>query len=687
MLINNGCDHFPPQQEFGRIFERLSEAFSETTFRHTGLREFVDAVRASGVATGRYRGELLGGKLSHILSGVWSARMPLKQLNDRCQTLLAGQWEPLAAYAHFMLGRPYPGGLIDYAWKLLLKNHPHDSICGCSIDEVHQDMLPRFDGVIETGEESISETLRGLAPTFARAAPGDAQTVLCLANTLPFSRREVIERLVVLQPCCKPVEQLHLLDPDGREIPFGVLELHHVERFWGVDYRTMLSTDAQLAKFDDYCESFGERILKQSVETNLTDRYLLLQFSAELPPLGHANYRLTDASGTDAIPQTSEPVIVDGNRMHNGLISVTVHPDGTFDLLDQRGGRSFAGLNRLEDIEDIGDEYDHCPAAISETHTAEGIQGELGVVRSGGLAGAIEVSWVFPLPAEISPDRASRSEELVDCAVHTRITLRRGSPVVDIELAFDNQACDHRLQTCFPVGFSTDTVISDGHFYTNERPVVQPEGRDWCQPPAGTYPQQEFSLLQDADGGLALLNRGLPEIEAERDCLRLTLLRCVGWLSRDDFETRRRSNAGPTIPTPDAQCPGPQQFRYAVTPFQGDCHSAGIKQLSQAWHTPVVIVQGVEDQAVPGTSLLELTSTSSAVTAVKRHVARNTLVLRLYNLADDPVTETLILGREITAAWRINLLEERGAPLQPAGRHVTVTLTPHEIVSIEVAFD
>ena len=35
--------------------------------------------------------------------------------------------------------------LIDLAWKHLLENHPHDSICGCSIDQVHQDMIYRFD--------------------------------------------------------------------------------------------------------------------------------------------------------------------------------------------------------------------------------------------------------------------------------------------------------------------------------------------------------------------------------------------------------------------------------------------------------------------------------------------------------------------------------------------------------------
>ena len=118
-------------------------------------------------------------------------------------------------------------------------------------------------------------------------------------------------------------------------------------------------------------------------------------------------------------------------------------------------------------------------------------------------------------------------------------------------------------------------MISDGHFHVNERPLARPEGEDWVQPPPATMPQQEFSLLQSpGGGGVALFNRGLPEIEAVAreggTAMHLTLLRSVGWLSRDDFATRRHCNAGPTLATPDAQCLGEQRFRYALMPFDGD---------------------------------------------------------------------------------------------------------------------
>ena len=43
--------------------------------------------------------------------------------------------------------------LTRQAWRYLVQNHPHDSICGCSVDAVHKEMDVRFDWVEQIGEE------------------------------------------------------------------------------------------------------------------------------------------------------------------------------------------------------------------------------------------------------------------------------------------------------------------------------------------------------------------------------------------------------------------------------------------------------------------------------------------------------------------------------------------------------
>ena len=702
-LVNNGGDHLPPQQEFGAVLAALRRAFPGTEFRHTGLADYVAAVKAAGFATRRYRGELRWGRTQFILTGVWSARMYLKQRNDEAETLLERYLEPVSAYLHFCHGKPYPAGAAGYAWKLLLQNDPHDSICGCSTDEVHREMGPRFAGVIDTAEQVLTDQLVDLAPTVACEPAGDRATVLVVMNPLPEPRTEALERLVVLPPPGVDVARLELVDHAGRPAPFRVTRAEHVERFWGIDYRTHLFGEQQRAFFQSYREAFGPRILRGPRQRGTTDHFLEIQLLAQdLPALGHATYYLRERQTVDAPSLTADGrrltadvrrLTADGACLENDLVRVRLAADGSFDLEHKATGRRYEGLNALEDVGDVGDEYDFAPCPSGETVTSVGAPGTVGVRDDGGFVGRLEAACVLRLPAGVAKDRRRRARRKVDCPVRVRVTLRHGSPLVEVETVVDNRAKDHRLRAVFPAGIAADTIVSDGHFYVNRRPLAQPEGRDWRQPPVGTHPQQEFSLLEDAHGGLAVLVRGLPEIApvvlgAGHAGLALTLLRAVGWLSRDDLETRRRTNAGPTLATPDAQCLGEQRFRYAVLPYAGDFVSAGVKRWSERYRTPPLVVQGVEDQHLRGgASLLRRTGAATAVTAVKRHERRDTLVVRLYNLTPAPATETLVFGPRVRAAWRTDLLEERLADLPVgSGHQLQLPLGAHEIATLEVEF-
>ncbi|HEY3523495.1 MAG TPA: glycosyl hydrolase-related protein, partial [Candidatus Limnocylindrales bacterium] len=93
-----------------------------------------------------------------------------------------------------------------------------------------------------------------------------------------------------------------------------------------------------------------------------------------------------------------------------------------------------------------------------------------------------------------------------------------------------------------------------------------------------------------AVGDLVVVGHGLPEYEAlpvHRGLdLAVTLLRCVGWLSRDDLATRP-GHAGPGVPTPDAQCNGPHTFRYALAFGAASMSDAAVCRLSADVRSPV----------------------------------------------------------------------------------------------------
>ena len=221
----------------------------------------------------------------------------------------------------------------------------------------------------------------------------------------------------------------------------------------------------------------------------------------------------------------------------------------------------------------------------------------------------------------------------------------------------------------------------------------RPLGTDWFQPPPTTLPQQEFSAVQSAGNGLALFALGLPEIEATRSgtgtTMHLTLLRAVGWLSRDDFPTRRHCNAGPTLATPAAQCQGEHRFRYAVRPFAGGWVDAGIPAESRRWRVRPPAIQGVAagHRRGGGVELVRLESDALRVTAIKRHETRDTLVVRLHNMTAQDAAGTLVVGLPVRAAWNVDLLEQRRDPLVFADRTIQLTVAPYRIVTMEIEFD
>ena len=682
VLMNNGCDHFPPQRELGCVLGALRKEFPDVEFVHSTLEKYLDDVREGGFATKTFSGELCQGRYFHILSGVWSARMYLKQRNDQVQRRLADV-ESVCAYTHFAHDRYYPAGTLLHCWKELLKNHPHDSICGCSTDDVHRDMLPRFDESQRTAEQVIRRELEHLAPTFAEDAKDDRDTVLCVFNPLPYRRTETIRRMVVLQPFGIDHADLQLLDEDGNEVPMRILETHYVERFWGIDYRVMLDTDAQHHKLTTYRRKFRDRFVKSVAEKDTADCFLMLEFVGELPATGHVNFRLTGRESDSPVAALS--AVRSGDRwIENELVRVDVAKNGTLTLTDKSSGRVHDGLAVFEDIGDCGDEYDFSP--VEPSLTSRDAVAEVRV-----RDGCLHVRLEMEVPRELEPgDRTRRGDAMHSAMPSLYVSLAPGSPVVDIRCFPHTWSNDSRQRLLFPSLADAPGVTSDGHFFANDRAIERPDDADFVQPHAETFPQQDFSLVHDGEGGIAVLAQGLPEVaplpDGDRLGLAVTLQRSVGWLSRDDFPTRRNQNAGPTIHTPDAQVERSGECRLALVPFSGDWKTAGIRRLSERWRRPPLVIQGVEDneQRSPG-DFLTVDDPLVSVTAIKRHEDRDTLIVRLFTDSAEPHDAEVRLGPEIEAAWRVDLRERRQHVLPLADPHtVRVPLRPHGLATLEL---
>src|SRR5579872_272827 len=172
IVLANGSDHLHIQPQVPEIVRELAPDFR--IGRYSDFRPEADGLAA-------YEGELLGARLQNILRGVNSARMYLKQANERAERRLLGI-ETVAALRTLREGTRFPHEDVRLAWRDLLRNHPHDSICGCSCDEVHRDMLVRYEQLDRTLEIVEREAL-GVGGAFV--------------NTLPYTRARVVDGHVV----------------------------------------------------------------------------------------------------------------------------------------------------------------------------------------------------------------------------------------------------------------------------------------------------------------------------------------------------------------------------------------------------------------------------------------------------------------------------------------------------------
>jgi alpha-mannosidase len=181
VLLCNGSDHRPVNPELPRWCAELEQRFPGSEFT---IAKYEGYVRAVGpVEVPAWTGELLGSRLQNVLRGVNSARLYIKQANERAEQRLLAV-ETLAALRTLRDGTPFPDGDFVLAWRDLLRCHPHDTICGCSCDEVHRDALARYESLDRTLSVLQSRALEGVAREDA---------AIGVFNPLPYRRRGVVE--------------------------------------------------------------------------------------------------------------------------------------------------------------------------------------------------------------------------------------------------------------------------------------------------------------------------------------------------------------------------------------------------------------------------------------------------------------------------------------------------------------
>ncbi|HEY2353902.1 MAG TPA: hypothetical protein VGH79_03270 [Gaiellaceae bacterium] len=249
IVLANGSDHLPIEPELPAIVADLAEKL-DAPMRIGRYDDYAPA--ATDLPT--FEGELVGSRIQNLLRGVNSARIYLKQANERAETRLLSI-ETAAALRTLRGEAPFPAADLQLAWRDLLRNHPHDSICGCSCDEVHRDMLVRW--------EQLDRTL----DTVEREALGVGGA---LVNTLPYRRSRLVDGEVV------ELGAFSASRPDRLPAPLGPLPLE------GVAELLVFEDEPDVGDLYTFCPS-GERSTATLVSSRRDGDALVLEH--ELPAI------------------------------------------------------------------------------------------------------------------------------------------------------------------------------------------------------------------------------------------------------------------------------------------------------------------------------------------------------------------------------------------------------------------
>lgn len=666
LLFLNGSDHQPVQRDLPQALETARRLYPELEFVQSDLERFAQRVLESGAALETVSGELAGQETAgnNTLCNTASSRMPLKALNRENEVLLERFAEPLSAMAAMAGGGTDPA-LLERAWMLLMQNHPHDSICGCSIDEVHRETEGRYARSIQLGRLLTEQAGRQLSGRIAAPGLGEAAAAFAVWNTSGWPGTQTAEAVVSLERVYGTREARRALLAH----PAGICRLTD-------------SRDRELpCTVEDLGVCFGYELPEDSFRRPYFERRVRVRFQAEdIPAFGYQVFYLREGA-----PAPAGPDLAAGpRRMENRFVRVEIGEDGTFSLTEKGTGRVYRNLGYYEDAGDVGDEYIF-RETLGEPVTTLGRPADIVCLENTPFRACFRITHKLEIPAcadgalaeaaaSMEPRmerRIGRGGETVLLELRTFLTLEEGSPLVRFRTEWENTARDHRLRALFPTGLDTDWHLADSVFDVIPRPDVP--GAAWTNP-SRCQRMQYFVAAEDGEGGLLCANRGAYEYEVlPRDkTLAVTLLRAVGELG--DWGV---------FPTPEAQCLGPASMELGIAAYSGGLRRDGCRLASQFQADPPAFQIFQAEGSLPERgSFLRCRGEGLAFTAFKRSEDGKGYILRLFNTGDAP-SELALEAKDGYAYYRSNILEEPCVLLEPdAGGTLRLPVGGREILTI-----
>ncbi len=699
VLAMYGTDHAVPTPRLADLVDAVNREDAGVEVRLETLADYAARPETDDRPARHWTGELRSGARANMLMGVSSARIDLKAACGRVERLLERYAEPLTA----LYGGPWPERLLELAWRRVVDNSAHASICGCSHDAVVAQVLTRFAEAEQLGRGIVNATGRRIAAGIPVGSWG-------VVNPSPAARTDLValdvsvsaggELAFSTEGCRLAVQELSRKDPvvarirlRGDEIPELLRRRRHGREIFGQQLNgSRIEPDGDIPTISLLVDDVGEppeldvdELVDGVVAatggnpTSLWDLVVLapdhrqVLVRVPVPELGWSTVEV-DGPAADVAPVV-EPVVATGQSLSNSLIELTVDADGTIRL--SGNGSELVGVGRLVDGGEYGDSYNYGPPARDRL-----VEIPLGVsvepTAAGPLLGELLVKGRYSWPVAVEPTGTARTDATVEHEVATRFELRAGEPFVRVRIEFDNRSRDHRLRWHIPLPSPAETSAAEGQYAVVERGLTLEGGHG--EVPLPTYPARGFVHA----AGVTVLLDHLTEyelVDGGRE-LAITVLRSFGLISRN-ANPFREDPAGPEVPVPDAQRIGAWSFGFALFPHAGGWSDAGVLAAAERYQHPLFALRGTARGAPTGpagAAGLSVEGRGVVLSALRRR--GEWLELRL--VAEHAIPTEAIVRGDFREARAVDLLGREGAALPCSESHLRLPLGAWEIATVRL---
>lgn len=651
ILLSNTSDHAMADGNSSKIIEAVKREYPDCDIEFVSLEQMVKEQEKYKDKMPVISGELieplhsntnkLTGQLVVVPNSI-SSYYPLKQSNDRSQNLLEHIIEPMIALA-YLEKTPLDRSYVDIAYDYLLKNQPHDSICGCSVDRTHKDMIYRYDQI-----QSICDALKydflnnkfdGENKSFVlRVFNFDVQPKnKVITVDLPFTHnfKKNANRFTKNEP----INAFVIRNKDGENIPYQINSIKHNE---------LIRTNAQ--------------------NSVLTDVYNV-SFMAPISSFGYSDFAIVEA---DYRPIYDDACLYTDHSAENKYIKMDIDWKGEISIYDKRTNRSYTGLNRFIDNADFGDGWFSMPPANDEAISSFGSNTQISRLKSGPAGVSFEIIKKISLPKEFDEKTYERSKETVDLTIKSIVSLYKDSQYVDIKTEIDNVAKDHRIQMVIPTGIaSRKYYVSQAFTKITRKTGVELESRRYFEAEQLEKNMSGIVGIDNSDGGFAFVSaEGLHEAGVEENGnINITMLRSF----RKVFLQ------------PDAvgsQIQGKLTYHYAFCPTNIETKYSDLLFIQRNLEDNFLYsFKNSEINDLKNSSLITSSNDNIVLSIVKVSENNEGTVIRLYNASNDNQITRINFSFDVKEVWKTKLNEEKKNVITDSNEF-EASFKPWEIITL-----